>query len=264
MYGRKTLVGYLKNFIRYRFLLTQLVQRDFKVKYKRSILGIVWSLLNPLFNMLILTLVFSTLFKSNIPNFPVYFLAGSVMFSFFSEGTNLALSSIFANSSLIRKVYFPKYMFPLSKNIFSLINLLVSFIAVLFVMIGTGVQFHLTMLLFIIPVLYLFVFVVGMSLILSSAAVFFRDFAHLYGVILTALNFTTPIFYPIEILPKGFLPIVEWNPITQAIQMLRQILLHNHVPSWEDQLTLIIISVVTLFVGLFVFRKKQDQFILYI
>lgn len=254
----------IANFLKYRYLLVQLVQRDFKVKYKRSLLGVVWSLLNPLFTMMILTLVFSTLFKSNIPNFPVYFLCGSVMYNFFSESTNLSLGSIYSNASLIKKVYFPKYMFPFSKNLFSLVNLFTSFIAVIIVMIATKTPFHLTMLLSVIPIIYMFIFTVGISLILSCAAVFFRDLAHLYSIFLTALSFLTPIFYPIEILPKTILPIVELNPITQAIQMVRQLILLQEIPSIQDNLTLLAFSLVSLLIGVAIFYKKQDKFILYI
>ncbi|WP_145139449.1 ABC transporter permease [Paenibacillus sp. Y412MC10] len=255
---------YINNFMKYRYLLIQLVSRDFKVKYKRSLLGVVWSLLNPLLTMIILTLVFSKLFKSNIPNFPVYFLCGSVMFNFFSESTSLALGSIYSNASLIKKVYFPKYMFPFSKNIFSLINLFTSFLAVILVMIATKTGFHLTMLLFFIPIFYLFFFAVGVSLILSCAAVFFRDLAHLYSIVLTALNFLTPVFYPIDILPGTIRPFVEINPLTQAIQMLREMILYNQIPSLDEHLMIGSITLCTLILGILVFYKKQDRFIMYI
>lgn len=255
---------YINNFMKYRYLLIQLVSRDFKVKYKRSLLGVVWSLLNPLLTMIILTLVFSTLFKSNIPNFPVYFLCGSVMFNFFSESTSLALGSIYSNASLIKKVYFPKYMFPFSKNIFSLINLFTSFLAVILVMIVTKTGFHFTMLLFFIPIFYLFFFAVGVSLILSCAAVFFRDLAHLYSIVLTALNFLTPVFYPIDILPGTIRPFVEINPLTQAIQMLREMILYNQIPTLGEHLMIGSITLCTLILGILVFYKKQDRFIMYI
>jgi ABC-2 type transport system permease protein len=253
-----------KNFMKFRYLLTQLVRRDFMVKYRRSVLGIVWSLLNPLFNMIILSLVFSTLFKSNIPNFPVYFLCGSVLFNFFSEATSTSLSSIYSNASLIKKVYFPKYMFPLSKNLFSLVNLLISFIAVLIVMVATKTEFHMEMIFSFIPVVYLFIFSVGISLVLSSFAVFFQDIAHLYTVILTALSFLTPMFYPIDILPDTVRPIVEYNPITQAIQMLRDMILAGQVPTFGEHMILSSCSILVLLLGVFVFYRKQDRFILYI
>lgn len=255
---------YIQNFLKYRYLLSQLVARDFKVKYKRSVLGVLWSLLNPLLTMAILTLVFSKLFKSNIPNYPVYFLCGSVVFNYFAESTNLALGSIYSNASLIKKVYFPKYMFPFSKHIFSLINLMTSFIAVLIVMIVTRAPFYSAGLLFFIPVFYLFVFSIGIGLMLSTLAVFFRDLAHLYGILITALNFLTPVFYPIDIMPEYMQNYVGMNPLTQIIQMLRQLIMYNELPSLQQNLVLLTISGVTFLLGVLVFRTKQDKFIMYI
>lgn len=255
---------YLQNFLKYRYLLLQLVSRDFKVKYKRSFLGVLWSLLNPLLTMIILTLVFSKLFQSNIPNYPVYFLCGSVVFNYFAESTNLALGSVYSNASLIKKVYFPKYMFPLSKHLFSLINLLTSFIAVLLVMIATNAPFYSTAFLFFIPIFYLFVFSLGIGLLLSTTAVFFRDLAHLYGIFITALNFLTPVFYPIDIMPDYMQYYVGLNPITQIIQMLRQLIMLNEIPTIRQNLVLSAISCVTFLIGVLVFRRKQDKFIMYI
>lgn len=254
---------HLLNFNKYRYLLKELVVRDIKVKYKRSILGILWTLLNPLMTMAILTLVFSTLFKSNIPNFPVYFLCGYILFNFFSESTSLAMSAVYTNASLIRKVYIPKYIFPLSKVIFGSVNLGFSLIATLIVMIVTRIHFHIDMLLFFIPIIYLIVFSMGIGLIMSTVAVFFRDMQHLYSVLLTALNFLTPIFYPVDILPEFVKKIVEFNPIYGCIVMLRQLILLNQLPSLNQHLFLVITAIITLTIGLYVFYKKQDKFVLY-
>lgn len=155
-------------------------------------------------------------------------------------------------------------MFPFSKNIFSLINLFTSFIAVILVMIATKTGFHFTMLLFFIPILYLFFFSVGVSLILSCTAVFFRDLAHLYSILLTALNFLTPVFYPIDILPGTIRPFVEINPLTQAIQMLREMILYNQLPTLSQHLMIGSVTFIVLILGILVFYKKQDRFIMYI
>lgn len=255
---------YTHNFLKYRFLLKELVVRDIKVKYKRSVLGILWTILSPLLTMVILTIVFSTLFKSNIPNFPVYFLCGSIMFQFFAESTNLAMNSIYTNSSLIRKVYIPKYMFPGSKLVFSLVNLGFSFIATFIVMLVTHADFHWRIIFLFIPVIYIFIFSFGIGLIMSCVAVFFRDMAHLYGILITAVNYLTPIFYPINILPDNVRSIIEYNPLYQMIYMLRQFLLYNTVPTLGQHIYLLVCCVVTLLIGLFVFYKKQDKFVLYI
>ncbi len=254
----------VQNFMKYRFLLKELVIRDLKVKYKRSVLGVLWTLLNPLFYMVVLSFVFSTIFHSAIPNFPVYLLCGSLLYGFFSESTSIAMASVYSNYSLINKVYIPKYLFPVSKIIFALVNLLISFIALIIVMIATNTTFHSTFWLSFVPILYIFFFSLGLGLLLSCAAVFFRDLSHLYGIILSALQFVTPIFYPIEILPENIKSIVEYNPIYQAIHMLRQLILLNEVPSISQHINLSVITVLVLLLGLFVFYKKQDRFILYV
>lgn len=131
-------------------------------------------------------------------------------------------------------------------------------------MIATKTEFNFSILLSFVPIFYLFFFCVGISLILSCAAVFFRDLAHLYSIVLTALNFLTPIFYPIDILPEKVRYLVELNPLTQAIQMLRGLILYNQTPTWSQHVMMGSVTLVTLIVGLFVFYKKQDRFILYI
>lgn len=254
----------VQNFVKYRFLLRELIIRDFRVKYKRSVLGVVWTLLNPLFYMVILSLVFSTIFKMNIENFPIYLLCGSLLFSYFSESTSVAMSSVYSNASLLNKVYIPKYLFPVSQIISSLINLIISFSALIIVMIVTKTPFYATIWLSFVPILYLFFLSLGIGLLLSCAAVFFRDLTHLYGIVLTALQFLTPIFYPVEILPDYLKPYVESNPVYHAILMLRQLILYNEFPTFSQHLILFTITLIILILGLFVFYKKQDRFVLYV
>ncbi|HIW32272.1 MAG TPA: ABC transporter permease [Candidatus Paenibacillus intestinavium] len=261
--SKLTNIPQIQNFIKYRFLLKELIIRDLKVKYKRSILGVFWTLLNPLFYMVILNLVFSTIFTTNISNFPVYLLCGSLLFGFFSEGTSSAMTSVYSNASLLTKVYIPKYLFPFSKIIFSLVNLFISLVALVVVMLFTDTPFHPTMWWFIIPIVYLFIFSLGIGLLLSCAAVFFRDLTHLYGIVLTALQFLTPLFYPVDILPEYIKPYVEANPIYQAIYMLRQLVLYNQFPTFMQHLNMFIYSLAVILLGLFLFYKKQDRFVLY-
>lgn len=253
---------YWYNFKKYRHLLIELVRKDIKVKYKRSYLGLLWTLLNPLLMMIVLTLVFSTLFKHNIPNFPVYLLTGKIIFDFFSQATNGAMGSVIGGSSLLKKVYIPKYIFPLSKVMFAFVNLLFSLIALLLVMIVTKAPFNLTLLMLPLPLFYAFLFSLGLGLILATYTVFFRDIMHLYGVVLTAWMYFTPLFYPAEILPSNILWILEMNPLYQFIKMLRDIVLYNKIPTLMDNFVCLSFGLVTLLIGLFVFYKKQDEFIL--
>ena len=182
--------------------LRELIVRDLKIKYRRSVLGYLWSILNPLMLMGVLTIVFSTMFRFDIPNYPVYLLTGQLLFGFFSESTNMAMSSILGGSSLIKKVYLPKYIFPVSRVLSSFTTMLFSFVALLIVMLVTSADFYVTTILLPVVLLYLLVFSIGVSLILSVMVVFFRDIQYLYGVLLTALNYLTPIFYPASMLPQ--------------------------------------------------------------
>jgi len=249
---------------KYKFLVKQLVSRDFNVKYKASMLGVVWSFLNPLLTMLVYLFVFSTIFKSNIEHFPVYLMSGIVCFSYFSESTSLGLAAITGNSSLITKVYMPKVIYPLSKILSSAVNLCISFIPLFIVMILTGVPFHKSMLLLPLVVGFLLMFSLGVSLILSTMNVFFRDTQFLWGVVLTMLNFLTPVFYPESIIPAQFQTIYHMNPMYQILFFMRSITLGGVSPTPITYLYCLLVSAVPLFVGLWIFRKNQDKFVLHL
>ena len=249
---------------RYSFLLRQLVSRDFQVKYKASVLGVVWSFLNPLLTMLVYLFVFSTIFKSNIEHFPVYLMSGIVLFNYFSESTSLGLSAITGNSALITKVYMPKVIYPLSKVLSSGINLCISFIPLFIVMLITGVPFQKSMLLLPLVVLFLLMFCLGMSLILSSMNVFFRDTQFLWGVLVTMWNFLTPIFYPESIIPAQFQTLYHMNPLYQIVFFMRSITIGGVSPTPVTYLYCTLVSVVPLALGLWIFRKNQDKFVLHL
>ncbi len=253
---------YWYNFKKYKHLLIELVRKDLKVKYKRSYLGILWTLLNPLLMMIVLTMVFSTIFKHDIPNFPVYLLTGKIMFDFFSQATNGAMGSVVGGSSLLKKVYIPKYIFPLSKVLFAFVNLGFSLIALLLVMIVTKTPFNWTLIMFPLPLIDILLFALGIGLILATYTVFFRDIMHLYGVILTAWMYFTPLFYPAEIIPSKIIWTLKLNPLYHMITMLRNVVLYNQVPTLKNNIVCLSFGIIALLVGLFVFYKKQDEFIL--
>ncbi len=244
--------------------MRELVVRDIKTRYRRSVLGLLWTLLNPLLMMMILTVVFSTLFKSSIEHFPVYLLTGQAIFNFFSEATNNAMSSIITGSSLIRKVYIPKYLFVISKIISTLVNLVASFCALLIVMAATGVPITWAILGAILPIIYVFVLATGIGLLLSSIAVFFRDTVHFYGILLTAWMYLTPMFYPVSILPDNIKPFVDANPMYNIILCLRSITLDGQMAPFSVHLSCIAWSCAMLILGLSVFYRTQDRFILHI
>lgn len=259
-----SLKDYFLKFYKYRSLLYLLVRRDFLSKYKRSVLGILWSILNPLMTMIVITIVFSYMFRFDIENFPVYLLSGQIIFAMFSEITNLAMSSIIGASALIKKVNAPKYLFPVSKSISGLVNFSFSFIALLLVMIFTGASFHFHMLYAIIPIIYIFIFSTGVGLVLSALVVFFRDITYIYGIGLTAVTYFTPLFYPIEIIPDKFRWIISMNPLYHFVECFRSCVIYGRFPTlWQSTLCTIL-SILALAFGLFVFYRKQNQFILYV
>lgn len=253
---------YIQNFLKFRPLLMELVTRDIKTKYRRSILGVLWTLLNPLLMMLVLSVVFSHIFKFQVENYPLYILSGQVVFNFFSESTSSAMSSIINNAPLIKKVYIPKYLFTLSRVASSVVNVMASFCALIVVMVFSGIELNFTVLLLVVPMGILIIFSMGIGLLLATVAVKFRDIIHLYGVLITALTYLTPVIYPISILSAKIRFFVELNPLTGILNMFRNLMIYNTLPTVGQLLTSVTIAIGTFLLGLFVFYKNQDKFIL--
>jgi len=262
--NRNELAPYFAKFMKFKPLLYLLVKRDFKAKYKRSFLGIVWTILNPLLLMLVLTIVFSHIFRFDIKNFPVYLLSGQLIFAFFSESTTLSMNSILGAGSLIKKINLPKYIFPISRALSSLVNLMLSFIALILVMLITRAPFHWTILLAPIPIIFTFLFSLGVGLIMSAAIVFFRDMMYLYNIFLTALTYFTPIFYPISIIPDKYRFLISLNPMYHYVEYFRTVAIYGGLPTSWQNIICSLMSIASLSAGLYVFYKKQDRFILYI
>ena len=251
-------------FFHYNGLLRELVMRDIKVRYRRSFLGLLWTVLNPLLMMAVQAVVFSTFFKANIVNFPVYLLVGNIVFSMNADSTSQALLSIVGNGGLIKKVYIPKYLFPLSKVMSCLVNFGFSFVALLLVMLATKAPFHAEIFLSFVPLFYLLLFSIGLSFILSSVTVFFRDIAHLYSVFITAWTYLTPIFYPLDILPPQLQSFINWNPMYQYIKYFRLLIMEGIIPAWRTNLFCFGLGLATLLLGVYLFQRLQDRFILHI
>lgn len=260
--GGYDLSAYIQNFLRFRPLLEELVARDVKIKYRRSVLGVLWTLLNPLCMMVILTIVFSNLFKFDIENFPLYILSGQVVFNFFSGATTEAMSSIIGSAALIKKVYVPKYLFVVSRVFSSFINLMASFTALLLVMVVTRAELHWTVLLVPVPLFLLVFFSLGIGLILAAVTVKFRDVMHLYTVFTTGLLYLTPVIYPMAILPDWLYKVVMLNPLTNMLIMLRDVMINNMVFSWQSVVIASVETLISLILGLYIFYKNQDFFIL--
>ncbi len=250
--------------VHYRSLLGEFVSRDIKIRYRRSVLGLLWTVLNPLLMMVVLTFVFSRLFDQDIPYFPIYYLSGSLLFTFNSEATTNGMTSIIMNSALIKKVYIPKYIFPMAKVLSGLVNMGFSLIAMILVMLVLRVPFRLTMFLLPVPVLYTFVFSLGLALFLSAVAVRFRDICHFYNVFVLAWTYFTPLVYPVSILPPAVMTLMKFNPMYHFVDYSRALVLEGRVPSLIANGYCIVFSLLMLIIGLRVFYKMQDSFILYV
>ena len=251
---------------KYSYLLNQLVSRDFKVKYKRSILGIGWSLLYPLLMTAVMAVVFKNVFRFTTPgvSFIAYLMTGLTYFNYFSEASNLAMSSVVANFSLLNKVYIPKYIFPLSKCLFVGINFLITLIPLYAVILLTGTGLNIYHLLLPYSWVCLFMFTLGMSFLLSTIAVFMRDMFYIYGIVITLWTYLTPIMYDIRIIDNELLTsIMKLNPMYNIINFERMIVLYHQMPSAASWLACFLSGAVVLVLGAVVFKKNQDKFIYY-
>lgn len=246
------------------FILTSLVSKDFKLKYRRSALGVLWSVLNPLLMMIVLTAVFSTVFRFQIENFALYLILGQTLFGLMSDATSGAMSSIIDSASLIKKIRINKILFPLEKVAFALVNFVISLIAVVAVMVFFQVVPTLNLLFLPLLLLYVFAFSLGLGLLIAALSVFFRDVMHLWSVVLTAWTYATPLFYPIEILPDFLAPLMQFNPMYHYVTYFREIALWGMTPSLEQNLFCIGFAAAALVLGYVVFRAKEKKFILYV
>lgn len=252
-------------FFRYKDLLIQLISRDLKLKYRRSFLGYLWSILNPLFVMIVMTIVFSAMFSRNIENFPVYLFTGKMLYDFLSTSTRQAMESVVWNSALIKKIYVPKYIFTLSKVTSCMIDFVLSFGALIIVMIATGAKIYWTFFLFPIVVVQLYIFCLGLGFLLACLNVFFRDIQYIYNAIMTAWMYMTPIFYPIESLPATLQLIIKGlNPLYYYVAQFRDLVYYGQLPGPRVFGGGWIICLLMLIIGLSIFKKHQDNFILHI
>ena len=255
---------YIDNLIQYKFLLSELVKKGIKLKYRRSYLGIVWSLLEPLLTMIVLTIVFGTLYGNTDKTFPVYILTGRLIYSYYSTATKSALKSIRANSAMIKKVYVPKYLYPLSTVIFNYIIFLISLIVLAAVSIVLGIKPTIYLLQAPIALILVLILSYGCGMILATIGVFFRDMEYLWSVMLMIIMYTCAIFYyPEKLLKSGWFWILKYNPLYGIIKIFRDSVFGKPINMHYLMYTTAF-SLLCLVIGLVCFKKKQDDFILHI
>lgn len=255
----------MKRFWHYRDLLRHLVSKDLKLKYRRSFLGYLWSILNPLLIMIVISIVFSAMFQRNIENYPLYLFTGQMLFNFMNQSTHSALNAINSNGALLKKAYVPKYIFVLAKITGGMVDLVFSMGALLIVMIFTGTGFAWSNMLFPVVLLQLYVFCVGLGLYLAQSNVFFKDISYIYNAVTTAWMYLTPIFYPVEALPEQVRWFVEHlNPMFFYVSQFRDIIYNQQLPDGLQVLAGFVSALVMLLIGIRSFTKNQDRFILFI
>ncbi|MCD8012524.1 MAG: ABC transporter permease [Lachnospiraceae bacterium] len=260
-----TLKYRIKTLFKYKDLIFELVKRDLKLKYRRSFLGYAWSVLQPLLLMIVLTVVFTQLLGKNIENYPLYLLSGRMMYDFFKTSTTGAMKSVTGNASLLRKVYSPKYIFTLAKVTSCMVEMVFSFGALFIVMLATGAKFYVTLFLIPLVVLQIYIFCCGMGFFLAQLNVFFRDIEHIYGAILNAWFYMTPIIYEIDRLPVYLQLIIKAvNPLYYYVAQFRDIVYYGNLPGprifWGGW----VIAFLMLAIGVWSFQRSKDRFVLYI
>ena len=257
---RVSAISELQELGKYRYLLGQLIRRDILTRYKRSVLGVAWTMLNPLGTMLILTFVFSNFFKSTVPHFPVYILSGLLVWNFFSQGTNAAISGLVWGGSLLKRIYIPSTVFGVSAIGTALVNLVLSLFPLVIVMLIDSAPFYLSLLFLPVAILLLTAFTLGFGLFISSLAVFFPDVAEMYQVLLTAWMYLTPIIYPESLISAKWMPFYTINPMYWMVKMFRLPIFEGRMPTWQEFIPALAWSAGMLLLGWIYFTSKTEEY----
>lgn len=242
------------------FLLEQLVRKDFSAQYKDSYLGILWSVLRPLFMVIVLTIIFSTIFKGRIENYPVYMLAGRSIFNFFVSTCGRSMSTLKGNKQILLQKPVPKYIFVLSNVISEFINFVISILLLSVIMVATHAPFYFNLIpLAIIPVISLIIMITGISLILSVVSVYYSDVHHLWSVFTQILMYASAIFYPIDIIPHPYRDIIMLNPLLWIIDQFRHFVVFGDFPDLLNVVNSYLLSFIILIIGIIIFRKYSKK-----
>lgn len=249
----------LREVLRYQDLIYQLVRRDVVARYKRSLLGIAWTMLNPLATMVVMTIVFSQLFHQ-VAGYPAYILSGLVFWTFFNQTTNAAINSLVWGGAFFQRIYVPRSAFAISAMGTGLVNIFLSLIPLFGVMLLVGVPIRPSIIFAPIPIFFLACFALGFGLLISSLAIYFPDVVEMYQIVLMIWFYITPIIYPIRIVPEEWLPLLHVNAFLPLLNLFRLIVYEGRLPTFMEFLIPLLISFITLGVGWWVFAKKSDEF----
>lgn len=251
-------------FMNYFPFLKEIIKRDFKKKYYKSVLGVAWSMLSPLLMMIVITIVFSTLFRRTIPHYPAYWFSGNLIFCFVFDGSAAAMNSMIHNASLIKKMKIPNYFFCISavtQHFITMMFSLIPYVAVSFVI---GVPMNMHMLLLPVPIFMSYIFTLGLGMFLCAYGTFLRDLNYLYHVVRRVWIYITPIFYPIDIIPSEFRFLWDLNPVYVYINIFRDLAIKGTMPSEKMLIVGTCYSLLMLGLGAATFKEKEERFFLYI
>ena len=249
---------------KYQFLFEELVKRDFKKKYKRTILGVAWSIISPLLTLLVMRLVFGTFFKQDIPHFTVYIFCGNVVFAYFNEATSQGMTSLMDNAAIFTKVNVPKYLFLFSKNTQTLINFGLTLVVLFIFCIFDHIVFTWKFILLLYPILMLVLFNLGVGMILSALFVFFRDIQYLWSVFTMLLMYASAIFYSIDRFPELGKNLFLINPVYLFIRYFRKIIIEATIPSGWFHLLMLADAVIVMGLGAFIYKRYNTKFLYYV
>lgn len=256
---RTPFVGELFELYQYRDLLVQLVARNVKTRYKRSALGIAWTMINPLMTMTVMALVFSNLFVTVIARYPVYILSGLVFWTFLAQSTTAMMTELVWGGSLMNRIYIPRTIFALSALGTGLVNILLSLAPLVVIMLIYQAPLTPALLFLVVPIILISMFALGVGLFLSTLAVQFADVVDMFQILLTAWMYLTPIIYPISIIPEDYRWLFNLNPMYHFLILVRVPIQEGQLPDLPTLATASIISVVTLLVGWWFFVRKADE-----
>ncbi len=249
---------------RYRELVWALALKDLKIRYKRSVLGFLWALLNPALLMLVMTVVFSTVLRLNLKHYPVFLLCVLLPWTFFSQSLSYAVESIVNNGDLIKKVAVPKVVFPLAAVISNVINLFLSLIPLALLLPLMRHPFYWTWIFLPVPMLALTIFTMGVSLFFAAANVYYRDVAHIIQILLSAWFYVTPIIYPLDAIPASYRWVFKLNPIIYVINGFRLCIYYGQLPHLQSVAASFVCACLALAIGYWVFTRREDDFVFYV
>jgi len=254
----------VRELFRYRSLLRDLVARDLKVRYKRSALGVLWTMLNPLLLMIIFTVVFAHILRVTVEHFTVYFLSAFVLWNFFSQATAWSTSCLLGYAPLIKKIYVPKSIFVIATVLAGAVNLVISLVPLAIIMLVVGHSFRPALAFLPVPILLTVVFSLGLSLVLAPLCVMFADIVPIYQVVLTAWMYLTPIIYPLSALPENYRRLILLNPMTHLVEAFRTPIYQGAIPSSHVMLSSTVAAFGMLALGWIVFAHYSDKVAYYL